>query len=95
MAYNRYRGGYGRPERVEMPPPAPRRSVSPLPPPEPAPPEPAPPRPPVRNAPPGLSFPALNRLDTEDWLVMAILYLAYRSSGDWEMLAALGAYLFM
>ena len=38
---------------------------------------------------------ALGRLEAEDWLVIAILYLAYRSSGDWEMLAALGAYLFL
>ena len=85
MAYNRYRGGYSRPERVEPPAPPPR-PVSPLPPPA------APPR---RPAPAGLSLPALRRLDTEDWLVTAILYLAYRSSGDWEMLAALGAYLFL
>ena len=84
MAYNRYRGGNGRPERVETPGPEPRNRVSPLPPSGGAPPR--------RAARP---VPAAHRLDTEDWLVIAILYLAYRSSGDWEMLAALGAYLFM
>lgn len=87
MAYNRYRGGYGRPERVETP--ARERPVSPLPPPE-----------SPKNARRTTSAPARpsvvpGGMNTEDWLVAAILYLAYRSSGDWEMLAALGAYLFL
>ena len=82
MAYNRYRGSSGRATRVETAPPEDR---PPPPPPPPVPPEP-------RPAP--LSG-VLGRLETEDWLVIAILYLAYRSSGDWEMLAALGAYLFL
>ena len=34
------------------------------------------------------------RLETEDLLVLAILWLLYRESGDWEMLIALGAYYF-
>ena len=70
------------PEGIPPPPP-------PVPEPENSPP---PPPPVVRTGP--LSG-VLGRLDTEDWLVIAILYLAYRSSGDWEMLLALGAYLFL
>ena len=84
MAYNRYHGGNGRPERVETPPRESAPALSPLPPPETG----------VRPQ-PRPAFLALGRMDAEDWLVAAILYLAYRSSGDWEMLAALGAYLFM
>ncbi len=100
MAYNRYRGGNGPAQRVETPPePEELRPPSPLPPPGPpelpVPPAPArqepPPPPPSRGPLSGV----LGRLETEDWLVIAILYLAYRSSGDWEMLAALGAYLFL
>jgi len=96
MAYNRYRDG--RAVRVEteidrLP------AASPLPPPEPErTPSPAPPPPPPGSPPPYRPGPfsgVLGRLETEDWLVIAILYLAYRSSGDWEMLAALGAYLFL
>ena len=34
------------------------------------------------------------RLETEDLLVLAILWLLYRESGDWELLIALGAYYF-
>ncbi len=90
MAYNRYRGSSGRATRVETalpdtPPPVPPEDRPSPPPPPPVSPEP-------RAAP--LSG-VLGRLETEDWLVIAILYLAYRSSGDWEMLAALGAYLFL
>ena len=33
--------------------------------------------------------------ETEDLLVMAILWLLYRDSGEKEMLIALGAYLFL
>lgn len=35
------------------------------------------------------------RLATEDLLVLAILWLLYRESGEREMLIALGAYLFL
>ena len=69
------------------------RPPSPLPPPEP--PVPSDPTPPPPPPPRGPLSGVLGRLETEDWLVIAILYLAYRSSGDWEMLAALGAYLFL
>ena len=100
MAYNRYRGGSGPAQRVETPeepetrPPLP--SPPPLPPPEPPMPEaPVPPPPPGPPPPRGPLSGTLGRLETEDWLVIAVLYLAYRSSGDWELLAALGAYLFL
>lgn len=101
MAYNRYHGSSGRAERVETPPEPPERLPPPdvpAPPPPPPPPEvpaPPPPHPPPGGGGPGMLGGLLNRLETEDWLVLAILYLAYRSSGDWEMLAAMGAYLFM
>ncbi|MBR6115644.1 MAG: hypothetical protein IKQ10_10815 [Oscillospiraceae bacterium] len=93
MAYNRYRGSSGLVERVEPPPPETVPPPEPVPLPEPPPaPEPVPPPP---GPEPRLLGGMLRRLETEDWLVLAILYLAYRSSGDWEMLAAMGAYLFM
>ena len=91
MAYNRYQRSTGRDRRVETEP------ETALPPPPPPPPEPetvAPPEPPPVDRVGPLNG-VLGRLETEDWLVIAILYLAYRSSGDWEMLAALGAYLFL
>ena len=88
MAYNRYQGNSGRVERVETPPPPARESRD-VPPPPPPPPRPAPP--PGR----GRSPFAMRRLDTEDLLVLAVLYLAYRSSGETEMLIALGAYLLL
>ena len=88
MAYNRYRGGGGPPQRVETEPPVPEGAPVP----EPPPPGPkiVPPPPPPGT--PGALDTALRRLAPEDLLVMAVLYLAYRSGGDWEMLAALGAY---
>lgn len=159
MAYNRYRGGGGRPERIPEEEMAP--APSPLPPAEasspsgPAPAgEPAPARegaprrdgdgPRARDAPGGENAPrrdgapsrrepprpvfpgggreprpdgektpsgALHdirssldgilsrldpgRLETEDLLVLAILWLLYRDSGDRELLIAMGAYLFL
>jgi len=80
----------------------PRRQSSPLPPPE----EPAPP-PPKAKMPPGplrelgrgldgiLSRLDPSRLETEDLLVLAVLWLLYRESGDKELLIAMGAYLFL
>ena len=35
------------------------------------------------------------RLETEDLLVLAVLWLLYRESGDRELLIAMGAYLFL
>lgn len=98
MAYKRYRGNSGRSERVETPeetetPPF-REMPRPGPPPGP------PPRPP---GPPGgeFSLEALlsrfdpGRLEREDWLVLGILWLLYRLSGDTELLIALGMYLML
>ena len=102
MAYNHYVGG--RAHRIEEPPEK-RVSVPPLPPGEPetarrgtdA----------GIKAPPGalrsfrsgldgiLSHLDPGRLDTEDLLVLAILWLLYRDSGEKEMLIAMGAYLFL
>jgi len=58
--------------------------------------------PPVSNAPPkpkGALDGVLRRLDigsleTEDFLVLAILWLLYKESGKTEMLIAMAAYLF-
>ena len=35
------------------------------------------------------------RLETEDLLILVVLYLLYRESGDTELLIALGAFLFL
>ena len=83
MAYNVYRGNSGVCRRVEAPPPPPPQEG-------------------IRTPPPGKPggrpipgrAPAL-RIDTEDLLIAAILYLAYRSSGEGEMLMALVAYLIL
>ena len=66
--------------------------------PPPRPPLPGPPPPP--GPPPGLPFLGrlegiLGALETEDLLLMAILYLLYRESGDSEWLLVLGAMLFV
>ena len=91
MGYNRYRGNNGMIEYVETPR---ERASSPAPPVQRSRPE-----PPLPGFPAGLgdalSRAFLGNLETEDWLVAAILYLAYRSSGDIEMLIALGAYLLL
>ena len=101
MAYNRYNGSTGERVRVEDAPP-PERPPSPLPPEDaPAPEhsgnEKTPPSPllSLRSGLDGI-FERLDpkRLETEDLLVLAILWLLYRESGDWEMLIALGAYYF-
>ena len=87
-----------RPEEEERP----QRKSSPLPPQEP---EAAPP--PKAKTPPGplrelgrgldgiLSRLDPSRLETEDLLVLAVLWLLYRESGEKELLFALGAYLFL
>ena len=82
MAYNRYNGSTGERTRVEEPlPPEMAQSGSPL--------------LSLRSGLDGI-FERLDpkRLETEDLLVLAILWLLYRESGDWEMLIALGAYYF-
>lgn len=105
MAYNRYNGSTGERTRVEEPlPPEKAQSGSPLP--RESAPERPPPPPENEKTPPspllslrsGLDgiFERLDpkRLETEDLLVLAILWLLYRESGDWELLIALGAYYF-
>ena len=96
MAYNRYQGNSGRVQRVE------ERQREPGPAPS------APPRPgPGERRPPGL-FPGLSgelgrllsrlspmELETEDILLIAVLYLLYRDSGDEEFLFMIGGLLFL
>ncbi len=79
-AYNRYRGSGSRPERMEEP--AHQNK-----------------KPPQRKTPPKLSGGALadyiprkiGELETEDLLLILILYLMYRESGDKELLIIMGA----
>lgn len=104
MAYNRYNGSTGERTRMEEPPENVPENVRSEPPPHGSVPErPAPqsektPPSPLLSLRSGLDgiFERLDpkRLETEDLLVLAILWLLYRESGDWEMLIALGAYYF-
>ncbi len=107
MAYKRWRGNTGRGIRVPTPGdegPGPSSMPSPPSPPPPPPPPPPPIRPPPPH--PGIPFAGesleglLSRLDPgrlerEDWLVLGILWLLYRLSGDTELLIALGLYLIL
>ncbi len=77
MGYHRYEGNTGRSRWVDTP----EAPFAPPPPPLPPPPRPWPPPKPAAG------------LDQEDWLVLAILWLLYRSSGNAELLIAMGAYL--
>ena len=88
--YKRYLGNSGQVVREEE-----RRAPPPPPPPEPFAPPPPPPPPPRPE--PFFGLPFLGRLEgllggleTEDLLLMAILYLLYRESGDSEWLLILG-----
>lgn len=96
---NRYEGNTGRVTR--LPEPQDHRPPDPLPPP---PPKPFPPpgrRPPagkpsIRPRPPGFDpgrlLPGLREeFETEDLLLLLILYLMYRESGDSELLIIMGA----
>ena len=92
--YKRYEGNTGRVRRVEEGPGPERAPQAPPPPPG------SPPGVPPRA--PGLferlsSFLPLRQgsLETEDWLILLILYLLYRESGDPDFLIALGAMLFL
>ncbi len=84
---NRYEGNTGRvtrlPEQHDLPPPPPpeRRPPSPRPPPGPI------PGLDLRRLLPG----AAGELETEDLLLLLILYLMYRESGDQELLIIMGA----
>lgn len=95
--YKVYRGGGGRPQRIEEP--------SSPPPPPPMPPHAAP----GTQGPPGadaLAGPVrqmlesllgrvTGELETEDLILLLILYLLYRESGDTEMLLIMGAMLLL
>lgn len=85
-AYNLYRGNGGRARRVEEPPSAPQplhRQTPPKSPPKP---------PPVNKLPILGDLPRkLSELETEDVLLILILYLMYRESGDKELLVIMGA----
>lgn len=96
MAYNRYQGNSGRVQRVEEP-----QGAS-------APPRPVPPRPgPGEGRPPGpvsglsgelgrlLGRLSPMNLETEDLLLIAVLYLLYRDSGDEDFLFMIGGLLFL
>lgn len=98
-----------RARRSPPPPPRPAQPPGPQPPPpRPAPPAPRParpPQPPPDRRPPagglgGILDDILGRLDianweTEDLLLMLVLYLMYRESGDSELLIILAAMLFL
>ena len=84
MGYKRYEGNTGRYRYMETP----GETGLAAPPAAPSPPAP-PPRPGPGRRPVG------PELDREDWLVLAVLWLLYRSSGDRELLIALGAYLIL
>ena len=81
--YNRYKGNSGKVIRVEDNlPPAPKMK----------------PKPPVRSVPQKSVSPlqnlipkTLGELETEDLLLILILYLMYRESGDKELLIIMGA----
>ena len=85
--YNRYHGNTGRVERVEDAHDA--RHAPPRPVAGPAPGERRPPGPLCRLL--GRLNPA--RMETEDYLLLVILYLLYRESGDADFLYAIAAYL--
>ena len=92
--YKLYHGSGGQPRRVEerrerVPPPMP-----------PFPPRPGPagaenPADPIRQAVESLLGRITGELETEDLILLAILYLLYRESGDTEMLFILGAMLLL
>lgn len=84
---NRYYGNSGRMERL------PERPIPP--PPPPMPPPPMPPPPPSPRPAPELNRLLrrfdLRRLERDDLLLLAILYLLYRESGEKELLIVMGA----
>ena len=87
--YNRYRGHSGRPEKVAEPKEQNRR-------PPPPPPRPAQKKPPNQMPLLGGSLSRLipekfGELETEDLLLILILYLMYRESGDKDLLIIMGA----
>jgi len=90
--YKVYHGGGGRPHRVED---TPQR-------PHPVPPPPMPPPPftdgpvePIRQAVESLLGRITLELETEDLILLLIVYLMYRESGELELLFVLGALLLL
>ncbi len=84
-AYNLYRGNGSRAERIEEHRDAQRKAS-----------QPPMPRPAEKPAAPKLPFlgdlpKKLGELETEDLLLILILYLMYRESGDKELLIIMGA----
>lgn len=89
--YKRYQGNSGRMEWVEE-----HTSPSPFPTPPPPPFPPPPERPGLLTGLLGRFLPGLREgLETEDLLLLLILYLLYRESGDTELLVLLGAMLLL
>ena len=89
--YKVYHGGGGRPHRVEDAPPRPQ--------PGPPPPMPPPladgPVEPIRQAVESLLGRITLELETEDLILLLIVYLMYRESGELELLFVLGALLLL
>ena len=94
--YKRWQGNSGQVRQVEEAPPPPPlreppRDAAPRPRPLPPPPPPGAALPPVF----GRLFGALGELEAEDLLLMGMLYLLYRESGDVELLLVLGFLFFL
>lgn len=87
--YNRYKGNGSRPIAVPDKAPPPKKPGSRKPPDIPAKPVPIPPR--QENRLTGILPRSLGELETEDLLLLLILYLMYRESGDRDMLIIMGA----
>ncbi len=86
--YNRYRGNSGKPEKVAEPKEQNRRP----PPPPPRPPQRRPPQMPLLGGSLSRLIPEkFGGLETEDLLLILILYLMYRESGDKDLLIIMGA----
>ena len=90
--YKRYAGNSGAMRRVEDAPPPPPPPPGPPPPPPPA-------KPGLPGLPEGLFSHLLSGLreglETEDLLLLLILYLLYRESGEHELLVVMGAMLLL
>jgi hypothetical protein len=90
--YKVYHGGGGRPHRVED---APQRPHPVSPPPMPPPPFTDGPVEPIRQAVESLLGRITLELETEDLILLLIVYLMYRESGELELLFVLGALLLL
>lgn len=86
--YNRYQGNTGRVRRMEENAPPFREAQAPPPPPRPSPPQ---RRPGLMDSLGRLLPGTREELETEDLLLLLILYLMYRESGDSDLLIVMGA----